>query len=239
MRSSRSAADPLLAGSAGFAHRGLHGPGVPENSLAAFRAAVDLGAGIECDLRLSHDGFPMVFHDQALDRMCGIEADLSAQFATSLMAMRLAGTDQCIPWLGDLLDLVQGQVPILLELKFSPGSIEALCKAVASWIHRYRGPVAVMSFEPAVGAWFAVHQPGVRRGLVLGSDDLQWERDAKLKRSQAGLAAIGIDVIGDPWVAEWRRDKADILCWTVRTPEQRRQAQVHADALIWEGDGRP
>src|SRR6478672_5913611 len=104
-RLSRSATDRLFAGTAGFAHRGRHGPGVPENSLAAFRAAIAAGAGIECDLRLSCDGFAMVFHDSRLERMCGVAGETEASRAAGLMAIPLADTEERIPWLGALLDL--------------------------------------------------------------------------------------------------------------------------------------
>ena len=117
MRSSRFAPDPLFAGSAGFAHRGLHGAGVCENSMAAFRAAIDADAGIECDLRLSRDGFAMVFHDASLERLCGIDVAPESLDAVALMAFRLDGSAERVAWLGDLLALVDGKVPLLLELK--------------------------------------------------------------------------------------------------------------------------
>src|SRR4051794_29463426 len=101
MRSSPSELDALLGGAAGFAHRGLHGPGVPENSMAAFRAAIDADFGIECDLQLSQDEFAMVFHDDDLQRLCGVGTRVDLMDAAPLMRMRLNGTKERIPWLGD------------------------------------------------------------------------------------------------------------------------------------------
>ena len=100
-----------------YAHRGLHGEGVPENSLAAFKKAVENGHGIELDLQLSADGEVMVFHDYTLKRMTGEAGLLSEKTAEELRSLRLAGTDEHIPTLREVLELVDGQVPLLVELK--------------------------------------------------------------------------------------------------------------------------
>src|SRR6187200_2029805 len=117
MRSSRSAADPLDPGPRGFAHRGLHGPGVPENSLAAFRAAIEAGAGIECDVRLSADAKVVGFHDHGLQRLCASALTIEATPAAMLAGQRLLGTNEHMPRLLDLLELVGGRLPMLIELK--------------------------------------------------------------------------------------------------------------------------
>ena len=239
MRSSPSGADPLLAGTAGFAHRGLHGPNVPENSLASVRQAIAIDAGIECDLQLSLDGFAMVFHDNDLRRLCGLDVTVDSLNAASLMRLRLAGSAEHIPWLGALLDLVDGRVPILLELKYARGRMDQFCQAVASTVRRYEGPLGVMSFEASAGQWFAANAPHLRRGLVLTGRDLPWERALKIKRSRCDFVAVKVSAVSGRWLAELRRGGMSVLCWTVRTPQERAQAAVHADALIWEGDGRP
>jgi glycerophosphoryl diester phosphodiesterase len=239
MRSSRFVPDPLLAGSAGFAHRGLHGPGVPENSLAAFRAAIDAGAGIECDLRLSRDGVAMVFHDRDLNRLCGTDVSPESLYADALMTMRLDGGEESIPLLGQLLELASETTPLLLELKRGPGPISQLCRAVESSLRSYSGPVAVMSFDADVGRWFSEHAPHIRRGLVLDGRDSWWRREAKLRRARPDLIAVRVDAITRPWVARCRESGVDVACWTVRTASERETAAVHADSLIWEADGRP
>ena len=145
--------------------------------MAAFRAAIDADVGIECDLRLSRDGFAMVFHDNSLDRLCGVNVEPESLHAAALMQFRLAGSGERIPWLGDLLALVDGRVPLLLELKRRSGAqslsapIAHLCRATRVALDGYRGPVAVISFDASVGNWFAAHAPSVRRGLVLDGSD--------------------------------------------------------------------
>ena len=238
MRSSRSAPDPLDPGPAGFAHRGLHGPGVPENSLAAFRAAIDAGAGIECDVRLSGDGVAMVFHDHDLRRLCASALAVEATSAKVLAGQRLFDTGEHIPTLRDLLDLVAGRVPLLIELKCRGGNAERLSTAVAAELHGYAGPAGVMSFEPAVGRWFRRHLPHQRRGMVISERASAFDRWLSITSVSPHFLAVDRAALGRPWVAK-ECGRRMVYSWTIRTRAQRETAQVHADALIWEADGRP
>jgi glycerophosphoryl diester phosphodiesterase len=238
MRSSPSDPDPLDPGPAGFAHRGLHGAGVPENSFAAFSAAIAVGAGIECDVRLSGSGTAVVFHDRDLKRMCDVTLDVEATPAALLTGQRLAGTDEYIPALDRMIGLIHGRVPLLIELKTRDGNAARLCQEVALDLTVAQGQIGVMSFDPQVGRWLRKHAPTIRRGLVIG-DDLPW-----LKRQLAFLIAVphflAVDrrALGKRWVRR-ARARMPVYSWTIRTAEQRTQASVHADALIWEADGRP
>jgi glycerophosphoryl diester phosphodiesterase len=222
----------------GFAHRGLHGPGIPENSMAAFRAAIEAGAGIECDVRLSLDGRAVVFHDHDLRRLCASALTIEATPADALTRQRLFDTGEHIPLLADLLGLVEDRVPILIELKCRGGNAAPLAKAVASELAEYAGPAGVMSFEPAVGKWLAPHAPNIRRGLVISRNASAFDRWRCLRASGAQFLAIDCGVIERPWVARERRSKW-IYSWTIRSPADRETAEIHADALIWEANGRP
>ncbi|NJC04764.1 glycerophosphoryl diester phosphodiesterase [Sphingomonas kaistensis] len=239
---SRSATERLFAGTAGFAHRGRHGPGVPENSMAAFRAAIAAGAGIECDLRLSRDGFAMLFHDSSLERMCGIAAETESVHAATLMALPLGATVERIPWLGALLELAGDDTPLLLELKTRAGDppppIDLLCRTVARDLARHRGPAGVMSFDPRVGAWFARHAPDIPRGLVIADATPGWRRFAMLGVARPTFLAVETAAAARPWVAAARR-RWPVSSWTVRTAVEREALSDRVDALIWEGDGRP
>lgn len=242
MRLSRSATKRLFAGTAGFAHRGRHGAGVPENSMAAFREAVAAGAGIECDLRLSCDGFPVVFHDSTLERLCGIAAETESAKAAALMALPLAGTDERIPWLGQLLELAGAGTPLLLELKVragpSPPPVDLLCRAVAQQLGGHDGPVGIMSFDPRVPAWFARHCPEPPRGLVIADHLPRLRRIASVALARPDFLAVETLAAARPWVAAQRR-KRPVASWTVRTAADRLALSDRVDALIWEGDGRP
>ena len=222
----------------GFAHRGLHGPGVPENSLAAFRAAVDAGAGVECDVRLSSDGQAMVFHDHDLRRLCASALAVEASPADMLAAQRLFDSAEHIPRLADLLDLVRGRVPLLVEIKCRGGNSARITGAVIAELAGYPGPVGVMSFEPGVGKWLARYAPDVRRALVISDRATAFDRWRSIRAASPHFLAIDRAAIGRPWVARQRRQRR-VYCWTIRSPADRQQAEIHADALIWESDGRP
>ena len=130
-----------------YAHRGLHGNGVPENSLRAFELACEAGYGIELDVRLSRDGEVMVFHDYTLARMTGDDRRLSELSAANLGELHLDGTEQTIPSLCQVLRLVDGRVPLLIELK-GEDSNTALCSGVVACLRDYRGPYCIESFNP-------------------------------------------------------------------------------------------
>jgi glycerophosphoryl diester phosphodiesterase len=151
-----------------FAHRGLHGPDRPENSRAAFRAALDAGHGIELDVRLSRDGHAMVFHDAELGRLTGEHGALAERSAAELAGIALkGGAGETIPSLPEVLALIAGRAPLLIELKAPDARVAPLCLSVFRALDGYRGPVGVMSFNPEVGRWFAQHGPRVTRGLVV------------------------------------------------------------------------
>ena len=222
----------------GFAHRGLHGPGVPENSMAAFRAALDLGAGIECDVRLSGDGEVIIFHDHDLRRLCASALAVESTTARILASQRLYDSDEHIPRLGQLLELVAGRVPLLVELKCRGGNAAQLSGAVADRLAHYAGPVGVMSFESKVGRWFARHGPLMRRGLVISERASAFDRWRGMAVAQPHFLAVDRAALGRPWVAS-ARSKHWVYSWTIRSPADRETAEIHADALIWEADGRP
>jgi glycerophosphoryl diester phosphodiesterase len=212
MRSSRSGADPLDPGPQGFAHRGLHrGSDFPENSLVAFALALEAGAGIECDLRLTADDQVVVFHDADARRICGSQMRIGASRFAELGRLRVG--DGPIPTLESLLHLVAGRVPLLLEVKVD-GDIWRWAPVLKRVLGEYSGPFGIMSFEARLPRLIKTNLPNVRRGLV------------------------EVTALGKPWVEDARR-RMPVYSWTVRSPDQRRQAAVHADAAIWENDGRP
>ncbi len=149
-----------------YAHRGLHDEALPENSLAAFRAAVEAGYAIELDVWLSHDGIPMVFHDATLTRMCGIDRKLSDLTAVELETLTLLGNPaHRIPRLADVLALVNGRVPLLIEIKGTRHT-DPICEATAALLDEYRGDYCIESFSPYVVHWFRKNRPLVVRGQL-------------------------------------------------------------------------
>ncbi len=151
------------------AHRGLHGlaPNTPENSMAAFRGALEHGLAIETDVHLSADGEVVLFHDDDLTRMCGVEGTPETSTLAELKQLRLAGTEETIPTLRELLELVNGAVPLLIEIKCRPGMpCAALCRAVDRLLSQYEGVYAIQSFYPPALWWYRWHHPNVFRGQL-------------------------------------------------------------------------
>lgn len=164
-RSSAEALQPFAGRN--FAHRGLHSPdkSVPENSLAAFRLAVEAGYGIELDIQLSKDGQVVVFHDDTLDRVCGIAGRVDAFSLQELQQMRLCGTDEQIPLFTEVLKTVGGRVPLIVELKSGPRN-DQLCRSALALLEIYHGPFCIESFDPRIVGWFRRNAPGLLRGQL-------------------------------------------------------------------------
>lgn len=152
---------------ANIAHRGLHRAdrSVPENSLAAFRDAAENGYAIELDVHLTADDRVVVFHDDSLRRVCGVEQDVEALTWRELRDLRLDGTGEHIPMLSDVLAEVRGRVPIVVELKTSPRRRE-LCERTWELLRAYNGDYCIESFDPRIVRWWRVNAPGVLRGQL-------------------------------------------------------------------------
>lgn len=151
-----------------YAHRGLYDNehGIPENSMAAFRRAVDKGYGIELDVHLTADNQLVVFHDDTLTRMCGMNKKISSFLYSDLMQLRLLGTEEVIPLFKDVLELIDGKVPLIIELKVDGSNQNLLCPLVWQLLSRYKGDYCIESFHPFVLQWFKRHEPQVVRGQL-------------------------------------------------------------------------
>ncbi len=232
-------------GAASYAHRGLHGPGVPENSLSAFAAAIARGMGIECDIQCSRDGQAMVFHDDELDRLTAVRGLVAERTAAELGGIVLAGGTDTIPTLRQLLDQVSGRVPLLIEIKsdHSLGAkIGATCAAVRGELQDYAGPHAVMSFDPRIVRWFARHSPETVRGLVMTEEDDRGLTGILRRHLWLWIARpdfVAYDVLNLPsrFAAAQRARGLPLLTWTVRSADLRERAARHADAPIAEDAG--
>ena len=233
---SLSVADPLDPGPTGFAHRGLHyGPGFPENSLIAFAAALEFGAGIECDLRLTSDGQIVVFHDADASRLFASAMRISRSTLKDLGRLQLGGRP--IPTLASLLSMVAGRVPLLLEVKVDR-DVWRWMPALRRDLAGYAGRFGVMSFDPRIGRLLKTNMPQVRRGLILRATTPPLRHRAFLGLADPQFLAVELPGLSQPWVRRARGSRP-LYAWTVRTAAERAQAAVQADALIWEADGRP
>lgn len=148
-----------------YAHRGLFGSDVAENSLTAFGLAADAGYGIELDVQLSHDGEVMVFHDTTLTRMCKVKGKISGRSAEELNRLHIKKTNDTIPYFSDALDVIGGRVRLIVELKTCK-NYEELCKKTLMYLENYEGEYMIESFDPRIVRWFYKNAPHILRGQL-------------------------------------------------------------------------
>ena len=213
-----------------IAHRGLHAAqdGRPENSLAAFARCCALGFPAELDVRLTRDGRVVVFHDRTLRRLTGARGRVEDHGVADLRALRLLRTNQRIPLLEEVLELVDARVPLLLELK-SGAPPTALERAVVEALRGYRGEVAIQSFELRTVRELDRHEPPHAIGHL-------WRRRG-LAASEDGVAFVGCHADRAPRRTVQRRRAAGgvVLAWTVRSPAEAERALRFVDNYIFEG----
>ncbi len=226
---------------ANLAHRGLHkkDQSIPENSLAAFTAAMDAGYGIELDLRLTADDEVVVFHDITLERACQTPGALEEKTFEELKDLRLFGTGQKIPHLREVLTLVDSKVPLLLELK--PGdNYKKLCENTWRILRLYDGDIAIESFDPRIVRWFKKNVPGVLRGQL----------SAPMKSLGYSVQAFAVswlftNFLGRPHFIAYQKGKhpptvfltslvSMRVAWTVHEEDVHPLLEKQNDALIFE-----
>lgn len=226
-----------------FAHRGLHGGEIAENSRAAFAAAIAAGHGIELDVQAGQEGEAFVFHDATLGRLTDDAGDFADRPGAELDRIILKGTDETIPRLPEILSLVAGRAPILIEVKAPGVLVGVLCLSVRRALEGYRGEVAIMSFNPAVGRWFRHHAPRYVRGLVVTEqgDEGRFaslrgrvKRHFSLWQARPDFLAYDIRDLPSSFAGQQRTRGLKVLTWTVRTAGQEHTAFAHADEVIYE-----
>lgn len=236
------------------AHRALHdvAQGRPENSRAAIRAAIDAGYAIEIDLQLSSDGHAMVFHDDDLDRLTGQTGPVRARSHAELQSIQLTGGDgEGIPDLAEVLALVDGRVPLLIEVKDQHGQMGPtdgrLEQATFTDLCNYQGDFALMSFNPQSAAQLAQMMPDVACGIVTsaytpeGWPELTPEICARLREipdlGPSGASFISHEAadLDRPLVQKIRAQGMPVLCWTIRSAKQETAARKLADNVTFEG----
>ena len=233
------------------AHRGLHdiARGIVENMPGAFQAAVAGNFAIETDLQLSADGEAMVHHDDALGRLTEGSGELLGKTSAELRAVPFKDTSERMISLGDLCALVNGRVPLMIEVKSHFDGDRKLVTQTAEVLGSYRGPAAVMSFDPDQVLAMREIMPERPRGIIAqrSYDDGSWkkltpaQRDGMLHlrhafRTRPHFVSFSVNDLPAPapWIAR-HIFGLPLLTWTVRTPEQRQRAARYADQITFEG----
>jgi glycerophosphoryl diester phosphodiesterase len=222
-----------------IAHRGLHdlNKKVWENTLSAFRRAVEKNFAIECDVHLSADRVPVVIHDGDLKRLTRTDGFVWQRTAAELQTLKVGGTRDHVPTLAELLDLVRGKVPLVIELKGIPGHDEGLVEAVGAALKDYKGKVAIMSFDHWLIRDFKKYMPDIPAGLTA------YGKDNHLIEANFSMLAHGIDFVsyaaGDlpnafvSFVRE--RLKMPVITWTIRDKPAVDLTFRYADQMTFEG----
>ncbi len=226
-----------------IAHRGLHGllKNTPENSLNAFSRAVELGFAIEIDIHLTADGEVVVFHDDTLNRICGVDGRLEEKTLLELKQLRLLNTDCEIPTLQECLDTVRGKVPLLIEFKCTSLKCQELCRAANRILSEYDGKYLIQSFYPTVLRWYKKNRKDVCRGQLASA----FSGEVLHKRL---LGCLMFNFLGRPdfvsYEHKYRKNfffklavrlGAMPIGWTFRSKEDLENDKQAFEAYIFEG----
>lgn len=230
-----------------YAHRGLHGNGLPENSMAAFRAALDAGYGVELDVHLLADGNLAVIHDSLLNRTTGQAGRIEDLRTEDLKNYSLEGTQETIPEFSQVLDLFAGKAPLIIELKAEGGNYAQLTDTTCRMLDGYDGLYCIESFDPRCIQWLRKNRPDIIRGQLamnfyrVKNDLPDWQKFA--------LTHLLMNFLTQPdfvaYCFEQRKQspsvalccklwKAQGVAWTIRSPEEFQRAKAEGWISIFE-----
>ncbi len=233
-----------------YAHRGWHDkPAIPENSMAAFRLAVENGFGAELDVHLMKDGHLAVIHDSSLRRTAGADVMVEDLTLAELRQYRLEGTDEPIPLLEDVLALFEGRTPLVVELKSYKGNHDALAEATMAMLDKFRVAYCVESFDPRCLMWLKKHRPDVVRGQLSQQFFRHRDNDPGVgKAVQFLLSNLFFNIVTQPDFIAYRfsdrKCAAVAICrgvyhvqevnWTITDRSQMEAAEKRGNLVIFE-----
>ncbi len=227
-----------------IAHRGLHDDSRPENSMAAFVAALTHGFAIECDVQASLEGIPVVFHDAHLARMTGEDAFVYQRELQTLKTYTLADSTETIASLEDVLQFVDGRVPLLIEIK-ADSPVVSLTNAVITLLKDYSGEVAIHSFSPAIVRHLKKKAPAILRGQIssqfANNTHLSSFKKFYLSRmllnpwTQPDFVTYDISALPNPTVDRFKKSKKPIIGYTAKTQADYTNALTRVDNVVFEG----
>ncbi len=229
-----------------FAHRGLYDNlgEAPENSMEAFRRAVDAGYGFELDVQMTKDGIPVIFHDSTLERMCGVKKELGDCTYEELQQFTLAGSGERIPKLEDMLRMVGGRVPLIVEIKSEKKDV-SFCAVIDRMLRDYQGEYCIESFNPLVLMWYRKHHNSVVRGQLASNFRMDGNHKNVIHFFMTHLLLnflTGPDFIA--YNHQFKEEPGRRICralyghpavaWTIRSREELEKMSKEFDVFIFE-----
>lgn len=229
-----------------FAHRGLYDNSgeAPENSMEAFRRAVDAGYGFELDVQMTKDGIPVIFHDSTLERMCGVKKELGDCTYEELQQFTLADSRERIPKLEDMLRMVDGKVPLIVEIKSEKKDV-SFCAVIDRMLRDYRGEYCIESFNPLVLIWYRRNHNSVVRGQLASNFRVDGNHKNLIYFFMTHLLLnffTGPDFIA--YNHQFKEEPGRRICrtlyghpavaWTIRSKEELEQMSKEFDVFIFE-----
>ena len=229
-----------------YAHRGFHDnkSDAPENSLKAMRLAVKHGYGIELDVQLTKDEKVVVFHDNNLKRVCGVDAKVNSMTYEELLKLRLLDSDEKIPLFSEVLDVIGGKVPLIMEVKMVDAKTR-VCELANKELEGYKGLYCMESFHPFAVQWYKKNRPDVIRGQLSAN----FKKEGQKEGFQEWLVhMLLINVLGRPDFVAYSHKSANNLsrcltrmygatavAWTIKTQEELDRNLKKFDLFIFEG----
>lgn len=230
-----------------YAHRGLfdNDKKLPENSIPAFKKAIESGYGIELDVQLTKDRIPVVFHDDTLKRVCGVNDSAKDYTYAELTQFHLFDTDEIIPTLEEVLMLIDGQVPLIIELKF-PENPLAVCKFTDRVLSGYQGTYCIESFHPLILRWYKVNHPEIIRGQLSSNFNTKKKNESV---AEGLVHHLLINFLSRPdFIAynhEYKHNASRLFCrylyhslsvsWTIHSQKELNACRKDFDLFIFEG----
>ena len=222
-----------------IAHRGYHDLNVSrwENTLSAFEAAAARNFAIECDVHLAKDGIPVVFHDDTLKRLTGVDGNVYDLTAAQLSELTVGGTEDRVPTLQQMLEKVAGRVPLVIELKGIAGQDDGLVAKIGKLLSAYRGHAAIMSFDHWLVRRVAADAPGIPGGLTaVGVELEQLEAHFSMLAHKLAFASFYTMELPNPFTDMLRHQlEMPVITWTVRDRKGYDLTAAHADQMTFEG----
>jgi len=222
-----------------IAHRGFHNKENPENTLGAFKRAIEHGYSIELDVQLLSDGNVVVIHDNKLSRLCGVDKYLSNCTYNDIKDLKILNSTFYIPTLKEVLDFVDGKTPLLIEIKntLKVGELESKTYEL---LKNYSGEFAIQSFNPFSLQWFKINAPNIIRGQLSSffkGEDLSWFKKSLLKRlklnkiSSPHFISYNAENLPNKYV---KKTNLPVLAWCIKSQEEYMRVIKHCDNIIFE-----